>query len=115
MDKKVMVILGIILGVAALILIRNFMGNQAQQDRIIVLGMKSDNYYPDTIDLEYGKPVTLRNDGTLTNCAQFLKLPELGIAANFDSEKDYTFTPTKRGTFIGMCTSNFYRLTVNVR
>jgi plastocyanin domain-containing protein len=128
MNKNFIIILVVIAAVALLVAARNYMdpasavGQRPENpsnpsgsgSSIINLGLSGGNYNPRSINLEYGKPVTFRNDGTLAGCANYLVQSELGIRANFAQNKEYTFTPQKEGSFIATCSMGMYKTTINV-
>jgi plastocyanin domain-containing protein len=126
MNKNNVILLGIIVVVVSLIMIRNMSANSVlprsnnldnpikSADQIINLGLSGGNYNPRTINLEYGKPVTFRNDGSLRGCALYFNQPELGINTNFAKTPEFTFTPYKKGAFTGACSMGMYRTTINV-
>lgn len=127
MNKNLLVVLGIIIGVALLVSTINYMAPAALQSQknvnlantndnngVVNIGLAGGNYNPRTINLEYGKPVTFRNDGTLGGCANYLMQPELGIKTNFAQNKEFTFTPQKKGSFVATCSMGMYRTTINV-
>ncbi|MFC1648141.1 cupredoxin domain-containing protein [Nanoarchaeota archaeon] len=87
-------------------------GNEGAQ--IVSFGMDGDGYLPREITVEAGKPVTLRNDGSLQGCATHVVQPELGINANFAQSNEYTFTPTKKGKFTIACSMGMWTGVMNV-
>ncbi len=84
------------------------------QGQIVMLGIDKTGYTPHEFTGEAGKPVTLRNDGTIKGCASFVVQPELGIRADFTRSDSYTFTPAKKGRFTYTCSMGMYRGVVNV-
>ena len=89
--------------------------NPSQLDgQIVKLGLRNGNYYPPEITVESGKKVTLQNDGTLAGCALYVSQPELGIIANFARNKEYSFTPNKKGSYIYTCSMGMFRGTLNI-
>lgn len=87
------------------------MSNGAQ---VVNLGLDRGGYTPREITVEAGKPVTLRNDGSLQGCALYAIQPELGINANFAKNSEYTVTPTKKGNFVFTCSMGMWKGTINV-
>lgn len=87
-------------------------GGQAEQ--VVYIGMKGAKYTPEIIRVEAGKPVTLRNDGTIAGCGMYIIQRDLGINANFAQSDSYTFTPTKKGTFRYTCSMGMYFGTIEV-
>ena len=86
----------------------------AEQGQVVMLGLSRQGYTPSVITVEAGKPVTLKNDGTLGGCGLYPVQAELGINANFGSSSEYTFTPTKKGSFTYTCSMGMYKGTINV-
>src|SRR3989344_462761 len=82
--------------------------------QVFDIGLRGGNYYPQQIDVKYGEPVVLRNDGSLAGCALYVNQPQLGINANFAKNKEYKFTPMSKGTFVYTCSMGMYKGTLNV-
>lgn len=70
----------------------------------ITLGMKSANYYPNTITVNANQPVEVTLDDSVGGCFRSFTITELGVRglSRSPSEK-ITFTPTKKGTFTFAC------------
>lgn len=81
--------------------------------RKIVIGIKNYNYYPNTIKLKVGEPVSISLDSSVQGCFRSFTIRELGIAKYLATPKDaIEFTPNKKGTFrfacsMGMGTGTF--------
>lgn len=86
----------------------------AEDAQVVMLGLSRSGYSPAVITVEAGKPVTLKNDGTLGGCGLYPVQPELGINANFANSNEYTFTPTKKGSFTYTCSMGMWKGTINV-
>lgn len=86
----------------------------AENTQVVMLGLSRSGYSPGVITVEAGKPVTLKNDGTLGGCGLYPVQPELGMNANFASSNEYTFTPNKKGSFTYTCSMGMYKGTINV-
>lgn len=84
------------------------------KDGVVNFGMNRGFYTPKEIVIEAGKPVTLRNDGTIKGCSRFVVQPELGINANFARNTDYTFTPQKKGRFVYSCSMGMFSGVITV-
>ncbi|PIN74865.1 hypothetical protein COV18_05595 [Candidatus Woesearchaeota archaeon CG10_big_fil_rev_8_21_14_0_10_37_12] len=80
-----------------------------QDAQIIEIGLDKSGYTPKEINVEVNKPVTLKDGGSLQGCAKYLVQPELGINANFAKNKEYQFTPTKKGTFDITCSMGMFK------
>lgn len=82
--------------------------------QVVPFGLKGGGKYTDVV-VEAGKPVTLKNDGSLVGCSMFVVSPELGIQADFSKSDSYTFTPSKKGTFPIACSMNMFQGTITVK
>ena len=61
----------------------------------VVVGMKSFNYYPESVTVTAGKPVRFRLDNTVGGCFRDLTIRELGVRTYVASPSEYVeFTPT---------------------
>ena len=70
----------------------------------ITLGIKNYNYYPNTIEVEAGKPVEITLDNSVGGCYRSFNIKDLGISQNSRSPSDKViFTPTKPGTYAFAC------------
>ncbi len=70
----------------------------------ITLSMKNYNYYPNTIEVESGKPVTITLDNSVKGCYRSFTINDLGVRKYSQSPDDkITFTPNKKGTFRFAC------------
>ncbi len=70
----------------------------------ITLGIKNYNYYPNTIEVEAGKPVEITLDKTVAGCYRSFNIKELGVSQNSrDPSQKVIFTPTKAGTYSFQC------------
>ena len=70
----------------------------------VVLGTKDYNYYPNTIKVQEGKPVSITLDKSVTGCLRSFTIKDLGVSkyARTPSET-IDFTTTKKGTFRFAC------------
>ena len=70
----------------------------------IVLGVKNLNYYPNTINVAYGKPVRIYLDSSVSGCLRSFTIRDFGVAKYLKTPNDYVeFTPNKKGTFRFAC------------
>lgn len=70
----------------------------------ITLGIKNYNYYPNTITVKAGQPVSLTLDNSVVGCYRSFVIKELGVSKYTKSPSDtINFTPTKKGTFRFAC------------
>lgn len=70
----------------------------------IVLGMKNYNYYPNTIKVKVGRPVSISLDSSVTGCFRSFTIKELGVLKYVKTPQEtIDFTPTKKGTFRFAC------------
>ncbi|MBS3089807.1 cupredoxin domain-containing protein [Candidatus Pacearchaeota archaeon] len=76
-------------------------GGEVQE---INIGFKNGNYYPNTISIQSGKPVSITLDNSVGGCFRSFTIRALGVSkySKTTSEK-ITFTPTKAGTFTFAC------------
>ena len=54
-----------------------------EDSQMVYIGLDRSGYTPKEVTVESGKPVTLKNDGTLGGCGLYPVQAELGINANF--------------------------------
>ena len=70
----------------------------------VVIGMKNLNYYPNTINVQSGKPVRIYLDNSVSGCFRSFTIRDFGVAKYLKSPSDYVeFTPNKKGTFRFAC------------
>ena len=70
----------------------------------VMIGIKNYNYYPNTIEVEAGKPVEITLDKSVTGCYRSFNIKSLGISKNAKTPEDkIIFTPTKPGTYTFAC------------
>ena len=87
---------------------------ESQDAQVVMLGLQGGRYTPNEITVEAGKPVTLKNDGSLGGCGMYVIQKDLGINANFANNAEYTFTPEKKGTYTFSCSMGMYKGILNV-
>ena len=70
----------------------------------VVLGLKDFNYYPNTIKVKAGKPVSISLDKTVYGCLRDFTIRDFGIRKYLRSPSDAVeFTPTKPGVYRFSC------------
>lgn len=70
----------------------------------IVIGMKDYNYYPNTIKVKAGQPVSISLDESVYGCFRDFTIRELGVREYLRTPQDtVVFTPTKKGTYRFAC------------
>ncbi|MBS3086095.1 cupredoxin domain-containing protein [Candidatus Pacearchaeota archaeon] len=70
----------------------------------VVLGTKDYNYYPNTIKVQSGKPVSITLDKSVTGCLRSFTIKDLGVSKYVKTPSEtIDFTPTKKGTFRFAC------------
>lgn len=70
----------------------------------IVIGVKNFNYYPNTIEVKAGKPVSISLDNSVSGCLRDFTIREFGIRKYLRTPSDTVeFTPTKPGTYTFAC------------
>lgn len=73
----------------------------------IVLGIKNNNYYPNTITVKAGEPVSLTLDSSVQGCLRSFNIDDLNVhALSRNPAQTIDFTPTKKGTFRFACSMN---------
>ena len=76
-------------------------GNNVQK---IVISEKNLNYYPQTIKVKAGQPVSISLDEKVKGCLRSFTIRELGLAKYLKTTLDtLDFTPTQKGTFTFAC------------
>ena len=79
-------------------------GNPSGDIQKVVLGMKNFNYYPNTIKVKAGKPVSLSLDESVYGCLRSFNIREFGISKYLRTPQDtIEFTPDKLGTYTFAC------------
>lgn len=70
----------------------------------IVLSMKDYNYYPSTITVKAGQPVSISLDSSITGCYRSFTIKGLGLAKNLPKPSDtLDFVPEQPGTYTFAC------------
>src|SRR3989344_1723532 len=114
MNKSILYIIGtiLIILVAGTVLIKgngdNYnvapAGSGTGDTQNIVLGIKDYNYYPNTVKVKVGVPVSISLDSSVSGCYRSFTIRDLGINKYLKTPKDTVeFTPTKKGTYRFAC------------
>ena len=70
----------------------------------IVLSYKNHNYYPNTIRVKAGQPVSVTLDSSVAGCFRSFNIKELGVSEYSQSpSQTIDFTPTQKGTYRFAC------------
>lgn len=79
-------------------------GNLNGQVQKVVISERDLNYYPNTINVKAGQPVSISLDSSVTGCLRSFTIRDLGVSKYLKSTSDtLDFTPTKKGTFAFSC------------
>jgi len=82
-------------------LIKENSGGEVQE---VVIGMKNYNYYPNTIRVKAGMPVSIALDETVSGCFRDFTIREFGVHEYLRTPQDSVeFTPTKKGSYTFAC------------
>ena len=88
---------------------------QAGEIQHVVVGMQNLNYYPNTITVKAGKPVSITLDSSVTGCLRSFHIRDLGVSAVARTpDQTIDFTPMKKGTFMFACSMGMGRGTLIV-
>ena len=91
----------------------NTINNSYGETQKVVIGIKNYNYYPNTIKVEAGKPVSISLDKSVVGCYRGFTIRELGLAKYLATPEDtLEFTPTKKGTYVFACSMGMGRGTL---
>ena len=70
----------------------------------VVLSEKDLNYYPQTIKVKSGQPVSISLDSNVKGCLRSFTIPQLGVRKFLKNTQDtLDFTPTQKGTYKFSC------------
>jgi plastocyanin domain-containing protein len=70
----------------------------------VVISEKNLNYYPNTITVKSGQPVSISLDSSVSGCLRSFTIKEFGVSKYLKTPEDeIIFTPTKTGTFTFAC------------
>jgi plastocyanin domain-containing protein len=82
----------------------------------ITLSMQNYNYYPNTIEVEAGKSVSITLDSSIRGCYRSFNIPDLGVSKTSANPDDkIVFTPTQKGTFRFRCSMGMGTGTIIVK
>ena len=78
--------------------------NNLEDIQKVILSMKNYNYYPNTVYVKVGKPVSISLDNSVKGCYRTVVIGELGLKKTFRSSTDtLDFTPKEKGTYEFSC------------
>ncbi len=84
-------------------------------EQVVLLGLdNTGNYKPNEIVVQAGKPVVLKNDGSLGGCSLYPVQAELGLAGNLAKNKEVRFVPKKKGVFPFSCSMGMMKGLIKV-
>ena len=70
----------------------------------VTLSFKDYNYYPNTIKVQSGKPVSISLDNSVSGCFRDFTIREFGIREYLETPQDsVVFTPENPGTYTFAC------------
>jgi plastocyanin domain-containing protein len=70
----------------------------------VVIGIKDYNYYPQTVKVKSGQPVSISLDDSVYGCFRDFTIRDLGVKKYLRTSSDSVeFTPTKPGTYTFAC------------
>ena len=70
----------------------------------IILSTKDYNYYPNTIKVKAGQPVSISLDSSVSGCLRSFTIRDLGLVKYLKTPQDsLDFTPSKPGTYKFAC------------
>lgn len=70
----------------------------------VVISEKNLNYYPNTIKVKAGQPVSISLDSSVTGCLRAFTIKDLKILKYLRSPKDtLDFVPEEKGTYTFAC------------
>ena len=78
--------------------------NPGSEVQKVIISAKDLNYYPSTIKLKSGVPVSLSLDEKVKGCLRSFTIKSLGISKYLKTTEDsLDFTPKNKGTFAFAC------------
>ena len=78
--------------------------NPNKEMQKVVIGLKNFNYYPNTIKVKAGKPISISLDQSVSGCLRDFTIRDLGIRKYLRTPSDTVeFTPTKPGVYRFSC------------
>ncbi len=76
----------------------------------VVIGVRNYNYYPNTITVKVGQPVSISLDESVSGCLRDFTIRDFGIREYLRTPQDtIEFTPDKKGTFTFACSMGMGR------
>ncbi len=70
----------------------------------ITLGTKNYNYFPNTMTVKAGKPVSITLDSSVSGCLRSFTIKALGVSGySQNPSQTIDFTPNQKGTFKFAC------------
>ena len=79
-------------------------GSGTGETQNVVLGIKNYNYYPNTVKVKVGVPVSISLDSSVSGCYRSFTIRDFGINKYLKTPQDTVeFTPTKKGTYRFAC------------
>jgi len=76
----------------------------AGETQKVVISMKNYNYYPQTITVKAGVPVSISLDSSVSGCFRSFTIPQLGVAENLRTpQNNVEFTPDEKGSYKFQC------------
>jgi len=70
----------------------------------IIISMKNGNYYPQTITVKAGQPVSISLDSSVVGCYRSFNIKQLGVSKYLKTPSDTViFTPKEKGTYRFAC------------
>jgi plastocyanin domain-containing protein len=100
----------LIIGIIVVFFARSGAPSQSPEDgpaadaQKITLSYKNYNYYPNTIRVKSGVPVSITLDKSVIGCYRSFAIPDFGIDEYSSGPSDtIDFTPEKKGTFKFRC------------
>ena len=80
----------------------------SQGPQYVSIGFQKGGNSPNTIIVQGGREVVLRNDGTIRGCAGYIIQRQLGINADLINNEEYRFTPLRPGAYKFSCSMGMF-------
>ncbi|MEK6910572.1 MAG: cupredoxin domain-containing protein [Nanoarchaeota archaeon] len=72
--------------------------------QLVTLSEKNMNYYPNTINVKVGQPVSITLDSSVAGCLRSFNIKDLGVKGYSQNPgQTIDFTPSKKGTYRFAC------------
>ncbi len=79
-------------------------GNANSNVQKVVISYRNYNYYPQTITVKAGQPVSISLDSSVAGCYRYFTIRDLGLAKSLSTPSDtLDFTPNQKGTYRFAC------------